>query len=150
MIINGNSLIDKAPIENMLTYKSKSGGASFGLSELGYDIRLAEDIIFHPGITPRFQLSAAMEKFQMPDDLAGNVKDKSTWARQGLSLFNTIIAPSWRGYLTLELVFHGNETLIIPAGAGIAQVIFHPVSDNAKYVGKYQDQRSGPVEAILA
>lgn len=35
-----------------------------------------------------------------------------------------------------------------PAGAGIAQVIFHQTSVNAYYDGKYQNQPDKPVEAI--
>jgi dCTP deaminase len=49
--------------------------------------------------------------------------------------------------LTLELVYHGSDFLLIPAGAGIAQVIFHHTVDNASYDGKYQNQEDRPVEA---
>ena len=84
----------------------------------------------------------------MPPNLVGIVHDKSTWARRGLSVFNTVIEPGWKGFLTLELVYHGVEPLHIPAGSGIAQVIFHRTSDHAEYVGKYQNQRNEPVPAI--
>ncbi len=83
----------------------------------------------------------------MPDCLVGLVKDKSTWARRGLSVFNTVIEPGWKGWLTLELVYHGNEPLHIPAGAGIAQVIFERVENTAAYSGKYQNQEDRPVAA---
>lgn len=83
----------------------------------------------------------------MPDNLVGIVHDKSTWARKGLSVFNTVIEPGWKGFLTLELVYHGSKDLIIPAGSGIAQVIFHELSVDAKYEGKYQNQEDKPVEA---
>lgn len=159
MILNRTRLIEAAPIKNMSTTKETSFGVSHGLSEAGYDIRIAEDIIFYPGTPPavsrnnrkyrgRFILASAMEEFQMPDFLIGEVKDKSTWARQGLSVFNTVIEPGWNGFLTLELVFHGEEKVIIPAGTGIAQVLFKEVSEAVAYTGKYQNQRSGPVAAI--
>ena len=93
----------------------------------------------------RFVLASAMEEFDMPDDLVGVVHDKSTWARQGVSVFNTVIEPGFKGGLTLEIVFHGNEPIHIPAGAGIAQVLFHKVQENAQYNGKYQNQSSDPV-----
>jgi dCTP deaminase len=75
-------------------------------------------------------LASAIEEFDMPNNLIGIVHDKSTWARRGLSVFNTVIESGWKGFLTLELVYHGDEELIIPAGAGIAQVMFHQTMDS--------------------
>ena len=97
----------------------------------------------------RFALASATEAFDMRLDLVGIVHDKSTWARRGLSVFNTVIEPGWRGFLTLELVHHGVEPLHIPAGSGIAQVLFHRSVEPAAYEGKYQDQDDQPVPAIL-
>ena len=85
----------------------------------------------------------------MPNDLVGIVHDKSTWARFGLSVFNTVIEPGWHGFLTLELVYHGNGDLFIPAGSGIAQVVFHETTCAAAYNGKYQRQSQGPTGPIL-
>lgn len=84
----------------------------------------------------------------MPSNLVGVVHDKSTWARRGLSVLNTVIEPGWKGFLTLELVHHGRESLHIPAGAGIAQVIFHQTAERAEYKGKYQNQEDRPVDSI--
>ena len=95
----------------------------------------------------RFCLASAIEEFTMPADLVGVVHDKSTWARQGVSVFNTVIEPGWQGFLTLEIVFHGNKPVHIPAGAGIAQVLFHKVCEPAQYNGKYQHQADKPVES---
>jgi dCTP deaminase len=162
MIINGRHLLEAAPIKGMINDKMRQHGVSFGLSEAGYDIRVKQDISFYDvwnvggvwvdGIhttTGNFTLASAIEEFQMPPNLVGIVHDKSTWARQGLSVFNTVIEPSWYGFLTLELVYHGREGLHIPAGAGIAQVIFHQTSANAYYDGKYQNQADMPVSAKM-
>ena len=151
----------------MLNTKVREHGVTHGLSEAGYDIRIHQEIRFlvddggrrtvtivdgllstvNPGT---FTLASAIEEFQMPNHLVGIVHDKSTWARQGLSVFNTVIEPGWNGFLTLELVYHGNEDLIIPAGSGIAQVIFHDVSDPVQYTGRYMNQPNRPVPAIKA
>lgn len=167
MISNSKHLLVAAPIKNMLTTKVREHGVTHGLSEAGYDIRIHQEIRFlvddggrrtvtivdgllstaNPGT---FTLASAIEEFQMPNHLVGIVHDKSTWARQGLSVFNTVIEPGWNGFLTLELVYHGNEDLIIPAGSGIAQVIFHDVSDPVQYTGRYQNQANKPVPAIKA
>jgi len=51
--------------------------------------------------------------------------------------------------LTLELVYHGQDDLHIPAGSGIAQVIFHELACPAAYSGKYQCQEDRPVDALF-
>lgn len=162
MVINGLELVVKAPIQNMSATKNADHGTSWGLSEAGYDIRIKQTVSFRKflGLFPqvkvgwagkwkfgRFALASAEELFQMPDDMLGIVHDKSTWARRTLSVFNTVIEPGWKGYLTLELVFHGSEPVHIPAGSGIAQVIFHGLSNRASYNGKYQNQEDRPVPA---
>jgi dCTP deaminase len=74
-----------------------------------YDVRITCcDAVISPG---QFMLAATIERFQMPDDLMGIVHDKSTWARRGLVVQNTVIAPGWHGYLTLELTNHGLDAL---------------------------------------
>jgi dCTP deaminase len=162
MFINGKSLLEANPIHDMVGEKVRYKGTSYGLSEGGYDIRIAETVHFFRdspvlcrvsvakpnGITQskpgNFTLASAKESFHMPNNLIGFVKDKSTWARQGLSVFNTVIEPGWNGFLTLELVFHGNDDLTIPAGCGIAQVCFGLLAHDASYGnGKYQNQEAG-------
>lgn len=95
-----------------------------------------------------FTIASAMEEFEMPADMIGRVHDKSSWARQGLSVFNTVIEPGWKGFLTLELVFHGDEEITIEAGSPIAQVIFEHTVHAAPYTGKYQNQADRPVSAL--
>ena len=146
MIVNGKTLLAASPLAPMRATKAREHGVSFGLSEAGYDIRIAQAVTLHP--FKRFALASTYDYFDMPFDLVGVVHDKSTWARRGLSVFNTVIEPAWRGWLTLELVYHGWGVLRIPAGAGIAQVLFHQITDVAAYSGKYQDQPNRPVRAI--
>lgn len=161
MIINGEALLLKAPIKGMLRSKEREHGVSYGLGEAGYDIRIKQKILFRPASPVKsaqvfvngvyqpgtFCIASAIEEFTMPTDLVGIVHDKSTWARRGLSVLNTVIEPGWDGFLTLELVYHGWKELVIPAGAGIAQVIFHQTVMHASYDGKYQNQEDRPVEA---
>ena len=147
MIVNGKTLYAAQPIAGMLSDKQRSNGVSYGLTEAGYDLRIAEAVTLHP--LKRFSLAFASEPFAMPRDLVGVVHDKSTWARRGLSVFNTVIEPGWQGFLTLELVYHRWGILRIPAGAGIAQVLFHRTTEDAAYAGKYQGQPARPVAAIM-
>ena len=169
MIVNGKALIKAMPIKGMFGSKQTHGGVTHGLSEAGYDIRIKQEVRFsrnvwdrsqfvsevkNDGIVTvkesRFALASAIEEFDMPDNLVGIVHDKSSWARRGLSVFNTVIESGWCGWLTLELVYHGDEELIIPAGSGIAQVVFHSTTDTATYAGRYQNQPDRPIEAIHA
>ncbi len=165
MVVNQKALLADPPFVEMMHVKERLHGVSHGLAEAGYDIRIKQSVAFFPGLSlgsihidhgdtrkiedGNFCLASAMEEFDMPNTLVGIVHDKSSWARQGLSVFNTVIEPGWQGFLTLELVYHGRKPLIIPAGAGIAQVIFHKVAVPAQYVGKFQNQEDRPVENIM-
>lgn len=161
MVINDVDLVRLSPIVGMVHRKMVAEGTSYGLSEAGYDIRIKQQVKFRPRdghisavvdgmFVPdtRFILASAIEEFDMPTNLVGIVHDKSTWARRGLSVFNTVIEPGWKGFLTLELVYHGNGELVIPAGAGIAQVLFHELKLERAYKGKYSNQPDRPVPAI--
>lgn len=161
MISNGKNLMLETPIRDMVEGKITAHGTSYGLGEAGYDIRIRQDVSFRTllWLFPfhkvgnsrwkfgRFCLASAIEEFVMSPNLVGVVHDKSTWARRGLSVFNTVIEPGWMGYLTLELVYHKHGKLTIPAGSGIAQVMFHHTTEPALYNGKYQKQEDMPVPA---
>lgn len=87
----------------------------------------------------------------MPDDLVGRVCDKSTLARLGIAVQNTIIEPGWLGYLTLEITNHSKATVFINEGQPIAQIMFEMLDfpTMQPYDGKYQDQENFPVAARL-
>lgn len=119
---------------------------SYGLGPAGYDIRIAEDLIMWPG---RFALASSIEKFRVPDDILGQVTDKSSWARRGITVQNTVIEPGWSGYLTIELVNHSWKFVRIRKGSPIAQILFTRITQNTDrpYNGKYQCQERGPQKA---
>ena len=127
--------------------RTEAHGLSHGLGPAGYDVRLVLGEgrrVAHlmPGA---FLLAATAERFDMPTDVVAIVHDKSSLARKGLSVFNTVIEPGWRGFLTLELVNHGKDIITLVEGQGIAQVIFHLLDTPTEgYDGKYQDQEYGP------
>jgi dCTP deaminase len=123
-------------------------GMSFGLSSCGYDVRIAQTVTMRPN---DFKLVSTLERFKTPDWLVAQPYDKSTWARLGLAVQNTVIEPGWEGYLTLEITNHGANTLIIEEGSPIAQIMWHLLSEPTEqpYVGKYQNQEAKPVPAKL-
>lgn len=157
-ILSGQSIMRRKPIRDPepRTEQNLDGQRfTYGCGPAGYDLRLDEVAGWPPGrqmwpLDPgEFALASAVEEFQMPDDLLGVVHDKSSWARRGLALQNTVIEPGWRGFLTLELTNHGKDRLWLPRGVGICQVIFHLLDEPTyhPYEGKYQDQAAGPQEA---
>jgi len=145
------------------------GPPSWGLSSVGYDVRVGEQwaiyvdrekairpdtveekditrkggnsVILYPG---NFILAETMEHFHMPEDVYATVHDKSSWIRLGLSVHNTVIEPGWVGVLTLEIK-NNNPCIWIEVkfGDGIAQVMFHQLGRKPKkgYQGQYQNQR---------
>lgn len=145
MIISDGSLRDIRPVAPFHE-RTRLDGCTYGLSAAGYDVRIAEDVILWPG---RFTLASTVERFDMPDDVLGIVHDKSTWARRGIAVQNTVIEPGWTGYLTLELTMHAWRLTRIRAGVGIAQIVFHRLDHPAErpYNGKYQNQERGPQAA---
>lgn len=48
MIVNGQSLMALTPIRDMIGTKEKAHGLSYGLSEVGYDFRLKQKVVFTP------------------------------------------------------------------------------------------------------
>jgi len=123
-------------------------GNSAGLSCCGYD--LISDAIYC--VRPRqFVLAASVELFNIPTFVVGVVHDKSSLARRGLAVQNTVLEPGWRGHVTLELTNHGTKNILICAGDPIAQVLFHRLDEPTEqpYRGRYQDQEAGPQEARL-
>jgi dCTP deaminase len=146
MIINKDKLYDAKPMTPMYRMKLREHGVSHGMSEGGYDVRIKQSVTLHP--FKRFVLASTIERFDMPTDMIGIVHDKSSHIRRGLIVGNSVIESGWRGWLTLELFYFGMMPLRIPAGAGIAQVLFHQLAVPASYGdGKYQNQPDEPVRA---
>jgi len=148
MILSAQSIRARKGMIIPFSERGRYNGYSYGLSSAGYDISIAQTIHLPPH---GFRLASAVERFDMPNDVLGRVTDKSTWARQGLAVQNTVIEPGWRGYLTLELSNNTDSAIVILCGTPIAQVIFELLDQPTEipYEGKYQDQPAGAVKAIL-
>lgn len=193
MIINSLYLWMAAPIKDMLRTKEKAHGVSYGLSEVGYDIRVKQQVTWIPpdinkfieysnpenvkflnksfindelqeafhGCTVIFDglnytrtigrtaLASSIEEFELPDNLWGELRNKSTHARQMFdATLGTDMEPGWKGNLTIEIIFHGLIPITIPLGSGIAKAVFHEIKEPVKYQGKYQNQEDKPVPSI--
>jgi len=124
-------------------------GNSAGLSVASYDLTLSHAVELVPYT---FILASAVERFSLPANVTAMVHDKSSLARRGIAVQNTLADAGFRGYLTLEITNHSAATIELPEGAAIAQVVFHFLDEpsEAPYRGKYQDQGPEPVGAKVA
>lgn len=145
MIASSQTLRRIQPIQPF-NEREKSHGMTYGLGPAGYDVRIAETFWLWP---KQFKLASTIEHFDTPDNMTFKVEDKSTWARRGLSLFNTTGEPGWKGFLTLELVNHSWWPIRFKRGMPIAQIVYHYLDEatDQPYAGKYQGQRSGAQRA---
>lgn len=145
MILSGDDIRRREGMIFPFTVRETFNGMSYGLSVGGYDVRIDQAATLLPG---GFVLASTIERFVMPTDLMGIVHDKSTLARMGLTVQNTVIEAGWEGWLTLELTNHGHSLISLPCGSPIAQILFHVLSSPSKgYQGKYQHQERGPQPA---
>lgn len=152
MTILSAQTIRKLNIMNPCHERTKAFGMSYGLSSAGYDLTLSLPDFPRRTLTPNeFMLVVAHEHFTMPNDVIGVVHDKSTWARKGLTVQNTVIEPNWRGYLTLEISNHSGNSIYLEDGMPIAQVVFHRLDEPTEqpYEGKYQNQAKIATVAIM-
>ena len=128
----------------------RDGVISYGLSSMGYDIRVTDEYkvftnvhqavvdpkAFDPNsfvdnkaavcvIPPNsFALARSIEYFRMPRSVMGICLGKSSYARCGIVVNITPLEPEWEGHLTIEI----SNTTPLPARIysheGIAQVLF--------------------------
>lgn len=135
------------PFEEAL---KRNGVISYGLSSMGYDIRVTDDYkvftnvraaVVDPKqfnhdsfvdfkgsvctIPPNsFALARSVEYFRMPRSVMGVCIGKSSYARCGIVVNITPLEPEWEGHLTIEI----SNTTPLPARIysfeGIAQVLF--------------------------
>lgn len=136
-----------APMITPFAERTVRTGMTYGLSTCGYDIRIKQDTVL---FADAFLLGSSMEEFNLPTNVMAVVHDKSSLARRGLSVFNTVLEPGWKGFLTLELKNQGLERIVLRAGSPIAQIIFRLLDEPTEqpYEGKYQHQADMPVESI--
>lgn len=151
MTVAGPALIRNMKVFEPFSERAQVFGMSYGLGYAGYDVRVefdAEGTIEELAVPAGgFVLASTVERFRVPVGWVAIVHDKSSWARRGLAVQNTVAEPGWEGWLTLELTNHSKNTIILSRGMPIAQVILHRIecpNDGVGYDGKYQNQERGP------
>ena len=108
-----------------------------------YDLRAASDMSLVQG---KCTLVPTLEWVELPKDLAGTLRCRSSFGRKGVLLGAGFVDPGFRGQLTLCLTNMGND-LVVRKNDRIVQLILHEVRGGDEgYSGRYQDS-IGAVEA---
>ncbi|MBI4355317.1 MAG: dCTP deaminase [Candidatus Omnitrophica bacterium] len=137
-------------LEPFLEKQVREGVISYGLSSMGYDIRVTDEYKIFTNINstvvdpkqfdPKsfidfkgpvcvippnsFALANSVEYFKLPRKIMGLCIGKSSYARCGIVVNITPLEPEWEGHLTIEI----SNTTPLPAriysNEGIAQVLF--------------------------
>jgi dCTP deaminase len=109
-----------------------------------YDLRAAGESLLPKGTCT---LVNTLEWVEIPMDLAGTLRCRSSFGRRGILLGAGFVDPGFRGQLTLCLTNFGNDDLIVRKNDRVVQMILHEVrGGNQRYSGCYQDS-IGAVEA---
>jgi dCTP deaminase len=104
-----------------------------------YDLRSAGDVLLPKGTCT---LVPSLEWVELPRDLAGTLRCRSSFGRKGILLGAGFIDPGFRGQLTLCLTNLGGDDIIIPKNERVVQMILHEVKESDQgYSGRYQDSR---------
>ena len=137
-------------LEPFSDHLNSNGVISWGLSSMGYDIRVADEFkvftnVWNTVVDPKsfdaksfvdfkgpvcivppnsFALARTVEYFRIPRNVLTICCGKSTYARCGIIVNVTPFEPEWEGFAVLEI---SNTTPLpakIYANEGIAQVLF--------------------------
>ena len=137
-------------IEPFVEAQKSAGLISYGLSSMGYDLRVADEykiftnlnntVVDPKAFDPKsfvdfkgpaciippnsFALARSLEYLRIPRSILGICIGKSSYARCGIVVNITPLEPEWEGHLTIEI----SNTTPLPAkiysNEGIAQLIF--------------------------
>lgn len=137
---------------------------NFSLGQLqghSYDVRLGNQLVDpatdemwnipaegYPLTKHEFLLGTTMETFSLPPNIVGELKGKSTRARQGLTIEAAgLLDGGWGGEITLELNDQCSKPVLLEVGMRIGQVVFirtetpqHPYGHpalNSHYQGQH-------------
>lgn len=137
-------------IEPFVNSLASDGVISYGLSSYGYDLRLADELLYLSSPTgimvdPKamdaryfihqrgptftlpphaFVLGRTVEYVRLPRDVSGLILNKSTYARAGILAHPTLLETGWQGVPTLEITNLNNRPARLYAHEGIVQVLF--------------------------
>lgn len=136
-------LSDRELLENQYVYGLVDPWEPSNVQPASIDLTLGNEFIVNGAhyalsaaspIAPReFLLATTVESVYVPPHLVAQINGRSTWARRGLTVHTTagFIDPGFRGTITLELYNVSANTLYIPLGERICQLVFSTLTSPA-------------------
>lgn len=136
-------LSDRELWENQDTYGLVNPWEPSNVQPASIDLTLGNEFIVNGAdyalsaaapIAPReFLLATTVESVFVPPHLVAQINGRSTWARRGLIVHTTagFIDPGFRGTITLELYNVSPDTLYIPLGERICQIVYSTLTSPA-------------------
>lgn len=97
---------------------------------LGYKLRPGE-----------FILVRLNEKLNMPNDLAGHIRPRTTFNKLGLIITSQHINPSYSGYLQIGIKNETPNVIVLTPGLIIGQVIFETLDGEVKEEVLYNNKK---------
>ncbi len=98
-----------------------------------------KDVVLKPG---DFVLVKTMEKVNLPENIAGIFRPRSTLLRCGIILSTATASPGYSGELTFGMKNTGKNDFRLEMGARIAHILFFRTSENiSSYRGQWQGGR---------
>jgi dCTP deaminase len=88
------------------------------------------ELVLHPGACA---LATTMERVKIPADLVAQVNGKSSLARAFLIVHTTagFVDPGFEGQITLEIVNLSPQTVVLPDGLRVAQLVLMGLTSEA-------------------
>jgi deoxycytidine triphosphate deaminase len=106
-----------------------------------YNSKKKSSFIFKPG---KYYMTKTIEEVNIPDNVVGIIKPRSTTFRCGLILRGGVIQPGYKGQMFYGMYNAGPINVEIELGARYAQIIFQEVKGKAvnTYRGQWQGGRA--------
>ncbi len=125
------------------------------LQPAGYDLRVGKEAYLDGKLVDvekegkitippkKHALILTLERVRLPDDVMGDMKIRSSLAREGILGSFAWVDPGWDGNLTLMLFNTSDEPVTLRYGERFVQIVFIRLEGPAKnpYRGNYQGSR---------
>lgn len=104
-------------------------------------------VVVKPGA---YYLAKTVERVNMPTNLLGIIKPRTTLFRGGVTLSTGFLPPGYRGELHFGFHNAGNQPFEIEIGARIAHVVFFEISGESvrMYEGQWQGGRGTTKQSV--
>ena len=133
MLLSAKEIRDRIRVGNLVIEPFREAS----IQPASYDLAINKGIRIP---SKAMRLVASLERVEMPFDVAGIIRTRSSYARKGLILGGGIVDPGFRGNLTLCLTNMSDEEIILEHGEQTVQMLFLLVISPAEmYEGGYQD-----------